>query len=157
MQGRLRVPARKMQKFRRCGAPARSLICSRRYFVRVRCPPTFTAIPRYNRSQRKNGLSGYELPFPLRLRHGLYFRRGYPALSAGEPSPSTCVLLTRSMGNPRGFSSPFLRSTAQYVLIRKSRVSNSGCGRDQHYSCKPRPLSETKSDEPFHNTQLDHL
>lgn len=78
-------------------------------------PPRSQPLFRYTSgTKRKNSLSGYELPFPVWVHHELYFRRGYPALSAGEPSPSTCVLLTDADR----------KSTRIFVPIPRVRQSN---------------------------------
>lgn len=72
--------------------------------------------------KRKNGLSGYELLFPVRLRHGLYFRRGYPSLSAsGALVVDMCPAYPPTpMENPLGFSSLSHRSVAAIRSDRKS-------------------------------------
>lgn len=72
--------------------------------------------------KRKNGLSGYELLFPVRLRHGLYFRRGYPSLSAqGALVVDMCPAYPPPpIENPLGFSSLSHRSVAAIRSDRKS-------------------------------------
>ncbi|KAK9759078.1 hypothetical protein QE152_g320 [Popillia japonica] len=72
--------------------------------------------------KRKNGLSGYELLFPVRLHHRLYFRRGYPSLSVrGARVVDMCPAYPPpTIENPLGFSSLSHRSVAAIRSDRKS-------------------------------------